>query len=130
MAIAMNELQRMMQEMANDALEANTKIAGLAVVTKQGKVVYQSANWDVSKQSQALMGVLAGQKTFQWNNVSFSVLESNSDGIIAVNPSGMGSVILARFSAGLLVAYAMPKAEPRQVLRFLKGYAAKLEGKV
>nr|MDO8110671.1 hypothetical protein [Candidatus Sigynarchaeota archaeon] len=125
----MDDLKQLMDDFGNEALEANTKIASVAVLLSTGKIAYQSTNWDLTKQTGVLLGILNGNTSFQLNNSKFSVSESSAAGIIATNPSGMGAVILAPFQRGLLVGYVMPFADPHVALVFLIEYATRLNGK-
>ena len=126
----MDEIKKIIDELGIDALESNTKIAGVAVVSDSGNIVYQTDNWDLTNQTNVIMNVMKGDRSFVLNNGEFSVVKTTTEGIIGTNDSGMGYIIFAPFQGGVLVSYAMPQADPPKALAFLKTYATRLNGKV
>ncbi len=126
----MNEIKKIIDELGIAALEANTKIAGLAVVSDSGKLVFQTDNWDLTNHTNMILDVIKGDRTFVLNDGEFSVVETKTEGIIGTSHSGMGHIIFALFQGGVLVSYAMPQADPPKVLTFLKNFAMRLNGKV
>ena len=76
------------------------------------------------------MNVIKGDSSFVLSNVEYSVVETTTEGIVGTNDSGMGHVIFAPFQGGVLVSYAMPRADPPKALSFLKTFATRLNGKV
>jgi len=126
----MDEIKKIIDELGIDALESNTKIAGVAVVSDSGNIVYQTDNWDLTNQTNVIMNVMKGDRSFVLNDGEFSVVKTTTEGIIGTNDSGMGYIIFAPFQGGVLVSYAMPRADPPKALAFLKTYATRLNGKV
>lgn len=126
----MSEIKNFIDDLGIAALEANTKIASLAVVSDSGKVVIQTDNWDLTNQANNILNVIKGDRSFVLNNLEFSVIETTTEGIVATSDSGMGHVIFAPFQGGVLVSYAMPQADPIIAFSFLKNYAMRLNGKV
>ena len=126
----MDEIKKIIDELGIDALESNTKIAGVAVVSDSGNIVFQTDNWDLTNQTNVILNVIKGARSFVLNDGEFSVVETTTEGIIGTNDSGMGHIIFAPFQGGVLVSYAMPQADPPKALAFLKTYAMKLNGKV
>ena len=126
----MDEIKEIVEELGIAALEDNMKIAGVAVVSDSGNLVFQTSNWDLSNQTNVVLNVMKGKRSFVINNFEFMVVETSTEGIIGTSNSGMGYVIFAPFQGGVLVAYAMPQADPSKVLAFLKTFAIKLNGKV
>ena len=126
----MDEIKKIIDELGIDALEANTKIAAIAVVSDSGNIVFQTKNWDLTKQTNVIINVIKGDRTFVLNDGDYSVVESNTEGIIGTNNSGMGHIIFAPFQGGVLLSYAMPQADPPRALAFLKNYAMRLNGKL
>ena len=126
----MDEIKKMIDELGIDALESNTKIAGVAVVSDSGNIVYQTDNWDLTNQTNVILNVMKGDRSFVLNDGEFSVVKTTTEGIIGTNDSGMGHIIFAPFQGGVLVSYAMPQADPPKALAFLKSYAMRLNGKV
>ena len=126
----MDEIKKIIDELGIAALEANTKIAAVAVVSDSGDLVFQTDNWDLTNQTNIILNVIKGDRSFVLNDGEFSVVETTTEGIIGTNDSGMGHVIFAPFQGGMLVSYAMPQADPPKALDFLKSYAMRLNGKV
>lgn len=126
----MNDIKKIVEELGIVSFESNMKIASIAVVSDSGDLVYQTDNWDLTNQTDTILNVMNGERTFVLNTYNFSVIETNPEGIVGVNDSGMGYVIFATFQGGILVSYAMPQADPIKALSFLKNYAMKLNGKL
>ena len=126
----MDEIKKIVDELGITALESNIKIAGVAVVSDSGNIVFQTDNWDLTNQTNIILNVIKGDRSFVLNNGEFSVVETTTEGIIGTNNSGMGHVIFAPFQGGVLVSYAMPQADPPKALAFLKTFAMRLNGKV
>lgn len=126
----MEELKKIIDELGINALETNMKIAGVAVVSDSGNLIFQTENWDLTNHTDMVLNVIKGDRSFVLSNTEFSVVESTTEGIIGTNNSGMGHVIFVPFQGGVLVSYAMPQADPPKALSFLKTYAMRLNGKV
>ena len=126
----MDEIKKIVDELGIAALEADTKIAGIAVVSDSGKLVFQTENWDLSNQTNFIFNVINGERSFVFNNVEFTIVETSTTGFIGTNDSGMGHVIFTPFQGGVLVAYAMPQADPTKALEFLNTSAVRLNGKI
>ncbi len=126
----MDEIENIIDDLGIDALENNVKIAGIAVVSDSGDLIHQTSNWDLTKQTNMIMNVIKGDRSFVLNELEFSVVETTTEGIIATNDSGMEHVIFVPFQGGVLVSYAMPRADPPKALSYLKTFAMKLNGKV
>jgi phosphopentomutase len=126
----MDEIKKIIDELGITTFEANMKIAGFAVVSDSGKVVFQTDNWDLTNQTNMIFNIIKGDRSFVLNDVEFSIVETTSEGIVATADSGMGHVIFTPFQGGVLVSYAMPRADPLRTLPFLKTFAMRLNGKV
>ena len=126
----MDEIKKLIDELGITTFEANMKIAGFAVVSDSGKVVFQTDNWDLTNQTNMIFNIIKGDHSFFLNDVEFSVVETTAEGIIGTADSGMGHVIFTPFQGGVLVSYAMPRADPHSTLSFLKTFAMRLNGKV
>jgi len=126
----MDEIKKVIDELGITALETNMKIAGVAVVSDSGKVVFQTDNWDLTNQTNMILNVIKGDRSFVLNDVEFSVVETTTEGIIGTADNWMGHVIFTPFQGGVIVSYAMPRADPLRTLPFLKTFAMRLNGKV
>ena len=126
----MDEIKKIIDDMGIAALEANTKIAGIAVVSESGNLIFQTENWDLTNQTNFIFNVIKGERSFVFNNVEFTIVETSTAGFIGTNDNGMGHVIFTPFQGGVLAAYAMPQADPTKALEFLNTSAVRLNGKI
>jgi len=126
----MDEIKSIVDDVGIAALENNIKIAAIAVLSDSGNLVYQTENWDLTNQTQILLNVINGERSFTLSDVEYSVVGATSEGIIGISNKGIGHVILAPFQGGMLVSYALPQADPPKALTFLKSYAMRLNGKI
>jgi len=124
----MEEIKKIINELGIIAFEANIKIAGLAVVSDLGNVVLQTSNWDLTNQTNIISNLIKGDRSFVLNNSKFSVIETNTEGIVGTSDSGLGHVLFSPFQGGVLIAYAMPQTDPHKALSFLKTFAIRLNG--
>lgn len=126
----MDDIKNFVDDMGIAAFEANIKIAGIAVISEVGEIIYQTDNWNLKKESNEILNLTKGSASIVLNGASFLVSTSSSDGIIATNEGGMGHLVLAPFQGGVLVSYAMAQVDTSLALNFLKNYAMKLSGKI
>ncbi len=126
----MDEIKKLIDELGISTFEANMKIAGFAVVSDSGNLVFQTDNWDLTNQTNMILNVIRGDRSFFLNDVKFSVIETTTEGFVGTADNGMGHVIFTPFRGGVLVSFAMPRADPTSVLPFLKTFAMRLNGKV
>jgi hypothetical protein len=126
----MDEIKKIVDEISNASLEANIKIAALAILAKSGKIVHQTKNFDLANQITSILNAVKGGTSFILNNLKFIVIGNPSGGIIGTNKDGMGHIIIIPFQGGVLVSYAMPQADPTKALEFLKTFTIKLNGKM
>jgi len=126
----MDEIKKIIDELGIATFEANMKIAGLAVVSDLGNVVFQTDNWDLTNQTNIITNLIKGDRSFVLNDSKFSVVEASTEGIVGTSDSGMGHVLFSPFQGGVLVAYAMSQANPPKALSFLKTFAMRLNGKL
>jgi hypothetical protein len=84
------KIKKIIGKLSVAALEEDTKIAGVAVISKSGKVVYQTENFDLTNQENIILNVLNGESSFRLSNYRYTVTETFSEGIIAENDGGMG----------------------------------------
>lgn len=126
----MDEIKNIIEDLGINALESSIKIAAIAVVSDSGDIVFQTDNWDLTNHTDIILNVIKGDRSFVLNNVEYSVVETTTEGIVGTNYDGMGHVIFAPFQGGVLVSYAMPRADTTKALSLLKNYAMRLNGKV
>ncbi|TXT60516.1 MAG: hypothetical protein BAJALOKI2v1_100062 [Promethearchaeota archaeon] len=123
----MEDIKKIIDEFSIAALEADTKIAGVAVISDFGDVIYQSENFNLKNQSQIIVSAFKGKNSFKLNKIGFNVLESSSEALVANSEDQMGYVIIYKLRGGFFVVYAMPGGDPESILGFLKKNASKLQ---
>ncbi|MBD3215313.1 MAG: hypothetical protein GF311_22080 [Candidatus Lokiarchaeota archaeon] len=126
----MKEIKNIIDNLGNDSLENNIGLAGVAVLSDSRELIHQTSNWDLNNLQTAIASIIEGDSSFILNDTEFSIVEKTTEGIIATNPNGKGYVLFVPFQGGVLFSYAMPHADPKQGLEFLKKYAKELDGKV
>jgi hypothetical protein len=126
----MDEIKEIIINIGNIALEANIKIAALAIISNSGNIIHQTRNFDLTNQTNIILNVFKGNTSFVLSDLEFIITGKTSNGIIGTNKDGMGHVIIVPFQGGFLVSYAMPQEDPIKVLTFLKTFPLKLNGKV
>jgi hypothetical protein len=126
----MDEIKNIIDDIGIAALETSINLAAVAVVADSGKLIIQTENWDLTKQTNTILNVIRGEASFTISNVEYSVVEATSEGIIGTNPSGLGHILIVPFQGGALVSYAMPQANTSNALNFLKSYVSRLNGKI
>ncbi|MFX0077070.1 MAG: hypothetical protein ACFE96_16615, partial [Candidatus Hermodarchaeota archaeon] len=93
----MDDIKNFIDDLGITAFEGNLKLAGLAVVSDSGDVIFQTENWDLSKDTINILNVIKGSDSIVINGANFSIVSTNPDGIIATNEGGMGHVLFAPF---------------------------------
>ena len=126
----MEEVKNIVEDLGIAAFEASMQIAGFAVVSSTGKVVYQTSNWDLTKETHIISNIIEGASSFVLSGGNFSVVDRTADVIVATSDTGMGYMLFVPFQGGVLVSYAMPGADPPKAITFLKPAAMRLNGKV
>ncbi len=122
----MTDITSFMEDIGIAAFETSVKIASLALLSKTGKVQYQTKNWDLSSQVKVILDVVKGAKKFVLNGLTLSVTSNNPSRIVATNNRGMGSIVILPFPNGILVSYVMPGAAPDAAIEFLLPYVQKI----
>ncbi|MHA2289780.1 MAG: hypothetical protein ACXABG_13430, partial [Promethearchaeota archaeon] len=63
----MEDIKNFVDDMGIAAFEANIKIAGIAVVSDSGDVLFQTDNWDLNKVSSNILNLFKGSKSIVLN---------------------------------------------------------------
>jgi hypothetical protein len=126
----MDEIKSIIDDLGIAALETSIKIAAVAVVSDSGKLIMQTENWDLTNQTNIILNIIKGERSFVLNNVKYTVVSYTPEGIIGTNENGMGHVLFVPFQGGILVSYAMPQANPPKALNFLNNFAMRLNRKI
>ncbi|TFF94348.1 MAG: hypothetical protein EU543_01485 [Promethearchaeota archaeon] len=126
----MEDIKKIMEELGIESLEKNINLAGLVIVNESQELIYQTSNWDLPDLQSALSDIKKGEDSFKLNTLDFKIVERSSEGIIATNLNSMGHILYVPFQGGILLSYAMPQADLKKAIEFLKQYAKKLKGKI
>ncbi len=129
----MSEIEGIIDGLLNE--EEN--VFGVAIISKDGQLVTQTENWDVSNDISIINEVL-GQKlelgekgitSITIQGIKFMVVENTEERKIGTNITGKGHVIICPIpvgGTGALIAYINPRAGPRDALFTIQEYAKKL----
>lgn len=126
----MEEIKSIIDDLGNDSLEKSIGIAGIAVISDEGQLIYQTENFDVKNQTASILSAIDGKNSFTVSGSAFNVVERKSEGIIGTNEAGMGHLIIVPVHGGYLVSYALPQADPTKCLTFILDHSNKLNGKL
>jgi len=126
----MEDIKKIMEELGIESLEKNINLAGLVIVNESQEVIYQTSNWDLPDLQGALSDIKKGEDSFKLNTLDFKIVEESSEGIIATNLNGMGHILYVPIQGAILLSYAMPQADPKKAIEFLKQFSKKLKGKI
>lgn len=124
----MTDIKSIVEDIGIKALENSVKIASLAVISDSGELIYQTSNMDLTNQTQVILNVIHGEKSFNLNGMTFLVEKATNKGIIATEDKGMGHILIISFQGGFLISYAMPQADVESVFSFLKSNLVSLNG--
>ncbi|MFX1236282.1 MAG: hypothetical protein ACFFAS_02065 [Promethearchaeota archaeon] len=121
----------------DDLLNTEENVFGVAVIGKDGNLITQTENWDISGDLPALNEILAlklelGQKgitSISLQGIKYMIVENTEERKIGTNVTGKGHVIIAPVpigGTGALVCYINPAAGPRDALFNIQTFALKL----
>lgn len=125
------------EALIDDLLNAEPNVFGVAVVSKVGALITQTANWDISNDISVINELLStklelGQKgmtSLSLQGIKFMIVENTEERKIGTNITGKGHVIIAPVpvgGTGALICYINPQIGPRDALFTVQSYALKL----
>jgi hypothetical protein len=107
--------------------ETNMKVGGVGIISSEGKIVFQTENWDLSTHLPQILDIVkTNSGSIGLFGVKYMIVEHTPERIIGTNVTGKGHVILAPYEKGVLVTYILPEVGPRDVLFQVQDAAAKL----
>jgi len=56
----MEEIKKIIEDLGIEAFESSMNIAGLAVMSDSGKLIFQTENWDLAEETKNIMAVING----------------------------------------------------------------------
>jgi predicted regulator of Ras-like GTPase activity (Roadblock/LC7/MglB family) len=125
------------EEIIDNLLDEEQNIYGVAVVNRDGKLLTQTENWDISENMDKINELLRtkvelGEKgitSIILQDVKYMIVENTEERKIGTNITGKGHIIVAPVpigGTGALVCYINPQVGPRDALFTVQEYAKKL----
>ena len=123
----------------DELLNAEENVHAVAIIGKDGNLVTQTENWDVSGNLAAINALIRdnpelGQKSaassIEIQGVKYMIVENELERKIATNITGKGHLIIAPSppgGTGAIVCYINPAAGPRDALLNVQDAARKLQ---
>ena len=107
-------------------------IQAFGVIKTDGSVLWQSNNWDLTGDAQALVAAVAGKATsIVQNQVKYTTLRTSPESLVAKNIAGSGFLVLARIEGDKwVVAWAAAEAAPDGIHVDIFLAAKSLKGKI
>ena len=68
----MEEVKKIIDDLAIAALEGSTKLAAVAIMSNSGDIVFQTENFDLKNQENVILNVIKGDNSFILNNSNFT----------------------------------------------------------
>lgn len=129
----MSEIEVIIDELLNE--EQN--IFGIAILSKDGILLTQTENWDVSNDLDQINELIntkleLGQKgmtNITIQAIKYMIVENTEERKIGTNITGKGHIIICPIpigGTGALICYINPKVGPRDTLFTAQEYAQKL----
>jgi len=121
----------------DDLLNEETNIFGVAIIRKDGSLITQTENWDLTNDLDLINELLnqkieLGQKGISSvviQGIKYMIVENTEERKIGTNITGKGHLIICPVpigGTGALVCYINPQAGPRDALFAAQDYALKL----
>ena len=133
----MSEIEGIIDDLLND----ENNVFGVGIISKDGNLITQTANWDL-KNDLPLVNELLNQKlalgekgitSLTILGIKYMIVENTEERIIGTNITGKGHIIICPIpigGSGAIITYINPQVGPRDVLFNVQEYAKKLENLV
>ncbi len=121
----------------DDLLNEESNIYGVAIISKDGNLITQTENWDLTNDLDLINELLnqkleLGQKGISSiiiQGIKYMIVENTEERKIGTNITGKGHLIICPVpigGTGALVCYINPQAGPRDALFAAQEYALRL----
>jgi len=118
-------------------LNEETNIFGIAIIGKDGTLLTQTENWNITNDLDLINELLnqkleLGQKgisSIEIQGIKYMIVENTEERIIGTNITGKGHIIICPVpvgGTGALVCYINPQVGPRDCLFAAQDYAKNL----
>ena len=125
------------ESIIDDLLNEEQNIFGVAIISKDGTLVTQTSNWDLTNDLDLINELLntkleLGQKgitNITIQAIKYMIVENTEERKIGTNITGKGHIIICPIpigGTGALICYINPKVGPRDTLFVVQEYAQKL----
>ncbi|MFX1409099.1 MAG: profilin family protein [Promethearchaeota archaeon] len=129
----MSDIEIIIDELLNE--EQN--IFGVAILSKNGTLITQTDNWNISKDLEQINELIntkleLGQKgmtSITIQGIKYMIVENTEERKIGTNITGKGHIIICPIpigGTGALICYINPQVGPRDALFTTQEYALKL----
>lgn len=133
----MSEIESIIDELLN----AEENVLGVAIIGKDGTLITQTENWDVTGDLALLNELLnlklelgeRGITSLIVQGIKYMIVENTEERKIGTNVTGKGHIVIAPVpigGTGALVCYINPAAGPRDALYNIQEFAKKLTNSV
>lgn len=125
------------ESIIDDLLNEEQNIFGIAIINRDGTLLTQTDNWDVSAdlaqinelvQTKLELGA-KGMTSISILGIKYMIVDNTEERKIGTNITGKGHLIIAPIpigGTGALVCYINPQVGPRDALFAVQDYAKKL----
>ena len=125
------------ENIIDDLLNEEEKVFGVAIIGKDGSLITQTENWEISGDLGSINELIQnnpdlGQKgitNITIQGIKYMVVENTEERKIGTNITGKGHFIICPIpigGTGGIVCYIDPAAGPRDALFTVQSYALKL----
>jgi predicted regulator of Ras-like GTPase activity (Roadblock/LC7/MglB family) len=125
------------ENIIDDLLNEEENIFGVAIIGKDGSLITQTENWEISGDLGVINELIQnnpdlGQKgitNVAIQGIKYMVVENTEERKIGTNITGKGHLIICPIpigGTGAIVCYINPAAGPRDALFAVQSYALKL----
>jgi len=125
------------ENIIDDLLNEEQNIFGVAIISKDGELITQTQNWDLSNDLELINELIQtklelGEKgitSIVIQGIKYMIVDNTEERKIGTNITGKGHVIIAPIpigGTGALICYINPQVGPRDALFTIQNYALKL----
>ena len=125
------------ENIIDDLLNEEEKVFGVAIIGKDGSLITQTENWEISGDLGSINELIQnnpdlGQKgisNITVQGIKYMVVENTEERKIGTNITGKGHLVICPIpigGTGAIVCYIDPAAGPRDALFTVQSYALKL----
>ncbi len=128
------------ESIIDELLDAEQNVFGVAIVNRDGTLLTQTENWNISNDLNKEEGINEllqtklelgekGMTSITILGIKYMIIENTEERKIGTNITGKGHIIIAPIpigGTGALICYINPQVGPRNAFFSIKEYAKKL----